>query len=350
MVQNVEKHLFYDTPPIVLVSFVILELISPGTSATFSGWPLLISLVLLGIPHGAIDLRLSGHLRHAVTWKQRVRAFGIYLLLLLWITALFVTLPAITLLGFLVVSGLHFGLADARDLAARFPNASSEGTLPLAALARGGLILALPFSVAAVQSLSVFDMVAQVAAGSSLPVDTTVVTQVATSFVGLAMFTQLIVTVRRIRDGQLSAATVELRESLAIVTAFLLLHPLFAIGLYLLVWHSWRHMFKLVAVFGLTPADGNARAWLGSIAKLHIYALPLTLPTLAIFGCLAWLRLESLSSGFLAAVAIVIFVVVTVPHHLLVEKLESREKRQVEPKPSQFTPATKVVVPSHARS
>jgi hypothetical protein len=105
---------------------------------------------------------------------------------------------------------------------------------------------------------------------------------------------------------------------------FLLLEPLFAMGLYLLAWHSWRHLWVLADHL---PAETTSRSGvnrLASIIRFHVLALPLHLPTVVVFLFVAWWRLDTWSSESLAALAITIYAVVTLPHHLLVERFVER--------------------------
>jgi hypothetical protein len=65
-----------------------------------------------------------------------------------------------------------------------------------------------------------------------------------------------------------------------------------------------------------------------SIMQLHLQSLPLLVPTIVVFAGVAWWRLEEFTSGTLAALTITFFVVVTVPHHLLVEKMAASSLNQ----------------------
>jgi Brp/Blh family beta-carotene 15,15'-monooxygenase len=120
-------------------------------------------------------------------------------------------------------------------------------------------------------------------------------------------------------DGRV--ACLEAVETGVICLSFLFLHPLFAIGLYVLCWHSWRHLYSLSRFLPSAKSDGSGKDLIGAICRLHIESLPLLIPTIVAYVALAWWRLDVWSSEELAALTIALFVVVTLPHHLLVERL-----------------------------
>ena len=108
--------LLYLVPLAVLAGFTFLELMFPGTSAAARGWPFLISVLVLGMPHGAIDFYLNSTESKSSTPRGQISAFGGYLIALLLSLLLAVTFPRLSLTLFLLLSVIHFGLADARDI------------------------------------------------------------------------------------------------------------------------------------------------------------------------------------------------------------------------------------------
>lgn len=320
-IRPAERKLFFDGPPVLITAFVLVELLAPGMSAFFAGWPIVISLFLVGMPHGAADLAVNSHMTGSRTLGERLTKFAGYLVALTASLVFFLVSPSLALIMFVLISAIHFGLADARDLQRRHAGSTPPQLTLLSALARGCLVLGLPFFLSPSQSLSVFaDVVALT--GRSVPaIDTATVSMVAGVAVLAAALTQALIAVVRWQRRQAGIAGLELAETGVISLSFLFLHPLFAIGLYVLAWHSWRHMYSLTKVLPQTSNDGTWKRLLGSICRLHIESLPLLIPTVAVFGLLAWWRLEVWSSELLAALTVAFFAVVTLPHHLLVERL-----------------------------
>ena len=212
-------------------------------------------------------------------------------------------------------------MADSRDTETRSSGPPNSLVTKTAGLARGTLILALPFAVSPAASWQVFaDVLAIVGRGVSLT-PPLLVQQTALLACGLAALVHLFLTAWRLRQGYKEAATLEAIETATITAAFLVLHPLFAMGLYVIAWHSWRHMQPLSQFFAADQRAYGYHEIARSIAKLHVYSLPLLIPTLLVFGVAGWWRLDAWTSEAMAALTITIFVVVTLPHHLLVEEL-----------------------------
>lgn len=103
--------------PFVLVCFVsILFLFSkfPQIQNIIGYTTLIIGMVFVGLPHGAVD-----HLIESKTWdyKKAPRFIGHYLLLIACMGVMWFLAPALALIAFLVYSAWHFGQADARQWA-----------------------------------------------------------------------------------------------------------------------------------------------------------------------------------------------------------------------------------------
>lgn len=321
-----EVRFFYQLPLLVLAAFGCVELIVPGVTSTFAGWPLVLSLVFVGMPHGAVDFQVNSRLRSVSDLPSQMWSFLGYCCVLAGVLALLLVAPLFTLLGFLVASATHFGIADARYLDRLTPNAGPQSkanscATRLSAFARGTLVIALPFLCFETASLEVFGDVMAVLGQPSKFLSASLVRPSAILFCLAALITHAVVTALRFRHAHIRTATTELVETCTIVFAFWTLHPLFAMGLYVLAWHGWRHMQPLSRFFRDSELYPNYHDLLRSVWRIHIRSLPLLIPTLVIVGCLGWWRLESWTSTSLAALTITIFAVVTLPHHLLVEQL-----------------------------
>jgi Brp/Blh family beta-carotene 15,15'-monooxygenase len=321
-----ERFLFFDTPIVILSGFVVLELVRPGTSASVAGWPFILSLCFVGMPHGAVDFVLSRKLAGSDR-AFHVRHFVPYTLVLVASLLFFVAAPIAAVILFATVTVVHFGAADARDLQRRFGDYGSSTLTAISALTRGGLILALPFWFAPEAASQVFESVVAVVRPLPGAADTQWVKAAAGGLAAVACLGQLVTLAVRCLHRQYRAAGVELFESACIVVTFATLHPLFAMGLYVLCWHSWRHLATVGRCLEGTPQRRSVGQHLRTIARTHVQSLPLLIPTVVAFGCLAWWRLDTWTDETLAALIIAVFVVVTLPHHLLVERMVARMRR-----------------------
>jgi Brp/Blh family beta-carotene 15,15'-monooxygenase len=196
------------------------------------------------MPHGAVDLGVSRQLHESYGSSANLHFFS-YLLLLLGSAALFVALPLVAIVTFLLVSGLHFALADARALQRSVSFEAGPQLVWAAALVRGSLLISLPFFFFPAESISVFSNVAAVVGASSPDIDPAMVRLWSGVLVAISVIGHVAVTSCRLAAGQISTASTELVEASVLCFAFISLHPLFAIGTYVLLWHGWRHLHSL---------------------------------------------------------------------------------------------------------
>ncbi len=314
-----DRVLFGLLPPVVLASVALADL-AFGFSTSYAGWPFLVSLVLIGMPHGAGDLVVNGRLAGRRSWSGYLRVFTTYVALMVVTLAAFVAWPLTTLLLFGVVTALHFGTADVEDLRGRGDRELADLATRLpAVLARGTLIIALPFAVQPVASLQVVADVAGLVGGTVPAATADAVQSWAWMAVGLAGLCWAGTLLVRAAEGRLRDATTDAGEVGVLALAFSVLNPLFAMGLYFLGWHSWRHTRHLHRFL-----DDDERFDFGGFARLHTRALPLLVPTLAAAAAVTWWSGLGWSATSLATVSIAAFVVVTPPHHLVVERLHAR--------------------------
>lgn len=318
--ENVEAWLFHGLPAAVLTAFAVAEGLHPGLSSRFAAGPLLLSLLLVGMPHGAADFAVNKQLTGSTSFRLATRSFTGYFLLLLLSLLLYLFMPGLALAVFLLTSALHFGLADARDLTRWQRTDSPNWLIKLSAAARGLLLLALPFFTWPLESFGFFNSVAALAGGQLSELEPSVIRTASGVVIAAVASMHLFVTVARWKRKDVKAAMAELLETAVLIITFVMLHPVFAIGLYLVAWHSWRHLAKLTNFLAVERPSGVASS-LAAVARVHVQSLPLLVPTLAIFAAIAWLRIEVWSADALTALTVAVFVVVTLPHHLLVERL-----------------------------
>ncbi|MGJ3242159.1 MAG: Brp/Blh family beta-carotene 15,15'-dioxygenase [Opitutales bacterium] len=275
-------------------------------------FPLLVSLVLFGIPHGSLDLavgqKLAGGKRSdrgpgftALLFVGYVALAGLYLLV--WFGA-----PALALGFFLLLTAWHWGSGDASWMA-RQGYGHSPGTVGflLDAGWRGAFPMALPLLLHPEVTRSVLAGTL----GLFGPVT------------GLEGLTLLLVSL-----GVIGAACLglvlwmpahrgnRLREAGMLVALFLILDPVAAIGLYFLFWHSLPHCGRLVDL--LQPAARPSVGWFAPLVAIHRRGLPYTAGALAILGGLAVYLFgpqgAALNPLAVLGIYLVLLAIVTLPH------------------------------------
>jgi len=93
----------------------------------------LAAVVIIGLPHGALDGAIAIYLGYSKRVMLLLRFIFLYVVAAALVVAAWMMAPAVCLLIFLVISMLHFGLGDSR------PAAGWEGLLE--AVAHGGLVV-----------------------------------------------------------------------------------------------------------------------------------------------------------------------------------------------------------------
>ncbi len=271
-----------------------------ATALLPQGWQWLAALaaiVLLGVPHGALDGEIARPLLRPRWGRTWLAVFAPpYLALAAAVLLGWRVAPLGTLAAFLAVSVLHFGLEDA-------------GPKPLEASLRGALPIAAPLLLHPAATARVFGMVALV------PLASPPLWLMGPAWVWAAA--GVLWVVGRLWRGEGRA----LAEPLGLVALFALLPPLTGFAIYFVAIHAPRHTRALVA---------SARApRVTSLAAARHRAVPLTAVTLLIGACL-WRWFPGPAPDRLLALTIQSLAALTLPHLLL----EAWSSRCVRPLPS----------------
>lgn len=107
---------------------------------------------------------------------------------------------------------------------------------------------------------------------------------------------------------------------------FLFVHPVFAVGLYFLCWHSPHHMNRLRHFFGGT-CGGRDGCGVWTWRRLILAAAPLTIATCAGLVLIGWGAMgRGISAVGLLGVYLVGLACLTWPHAILVSAEDAKEK------------------------
>jgi len=311
---NRDRTMFGLLPPFVLLILAIIELRYPF-SVSLAGWPFSLSLILIGLPHGAVDLAVSSRLSGVTTWSASLRGFVGYIILLVLVLAAAFTLPTAVIVVFGLMSAWHFGTADVLDL----NNAvgKSNHVNWLVAAARGSFVLSLPFVFHPTSTCEVANRLLQMFGSNGANVSEAFVTPVFVGILCLAFVVLFVDWCFWISTGDIQYAGILFLEIASLVAAFAILHPLFAMGCYFLCWHSWRQTRRLILLM-----EGESVSINHSVMRLHVRSLPLLIPTLMVVAAVLIWVLPDATIYDLAVVALAVFVVVTPPHQILISRLQ----------------------------
>lgn len=280
--------------------------------------PWLVSLVAVGLPHGAADWAVSRRAWGAAT----LRIGAAYLACMTAVLGLFIAFPTPMVAAFAALSVWHFGMAHADGQ--QPPIVGGAITQGIAAVARGGLVLGVPMACWPAATADVADAVVRLVSGRAAGIDPGDVRAIGAATVAVTLLAFAVEAVRSWSQPATRRRTLETAVDLAVIAALgAWATPLFAVGAYFLCWHAWRQMLLLApAVAGAAPAGPAA---LGrALAGIHLAGLPLLVPTWLALGATWWLLSPHHSACDLVLLSLAAYLVVTPSHDLLIDMLRHR--------------------------
>lgn len=281
----------------------------PSLSLSIQLIILAIAVVILGLPHGALDLTLVQGTSNG-SWLVLASSALVYLLGSVAVIAAWLMIPVPALVSFLMIALVHFGLGDTAELRG-IQRALEVG-------ARGGLSTVAPLVFQPQTTLALFALLVGPGAAGTLSAAHEAIMPLGGWLWGTCLVAAVLWRVISLKPGWLQA-TLELVLTSAV---FALLHPLAAFLLYFGFVHSIRHLAELGAA--RFPGSANrAGRW------LMLESLPFTAATLVLAG-FAWFAFGG-SVSFDEGLIRILFwglSALTVPHMILVAWWHARGKCQ----------------------
>lgn len=296
--------LVHNVSVLVVCFFFITGLFFPSFNNTVALWVVLISVFLIGIPHGAIDHIMAAEIfRLNQTLKDHLLFYSSYLLIMLFVAALWYFLPVAGMVLFLIISIYHFGQADMEDFMARQPMNWIWHN------ARGILIIGLIVFVNPDVSYPIMAEAMQISESSFaewMP-DTTI----ASGSIVIAYALLSIVGYFQNRFEQIGSFVI---DSVILCGLLIITGPLIGFALYFALWHSAGHIHEMQEFF---RSKGKSL----SLIEFYKKATPFTL--VSIVGLAMLLAINSafgLEEQFLSLMFILISVL-TLPHMFIVDRM-----------------------------
>lgn len=279
---------------------VILGLIGlffPAQAATIAPLFFLASAVILGVPHGACDPWVPGWAQQKPSripflfWFFVVYLALSFLYLLVWKSA-----PFGATVFFLFLTAWHWGTADASLL---FP----PGLRWLFfGLGRGLWVMLGPFAFHTFEAWYVVLLMAPEAGPAPSPV----------LFQCLLIAPFLLTLASRPGKG-------EWGETCLLLLLFAFTPPLVGVGTYFVAFHAWRHLLRLAEIRDRLQSPVEPKVWLASLVRLLLFAVPLTVATLAILPALpGFLGFHPKILDQWVGAYLILLAVLTLPHAILV--------------------------------
>ncbi|WP_210423493.1 Brp/Blh family beta-carotene 15,15'-dioxygenase [Halorussus marinus] len=293
--------------------------------------PFAVSFVAFGLPHGAAD-----HLAVARLGGERplVAVGAAYLLaggatLAGWLVA-----PAAAFAGFILLTWYHWGQGDCYFLlAVGGDHLRTRTQRALAIAVRGGLPMVVPlvafpgvYREITRATVALFDPSAADALGAAFRPEARLI---AGGALGALSIGSIALGYARARTGEDASQSrrgwrIDAVETGFLWAFFLVVPPVVAVGLYFCLWHSIRHVARLVVVAdaGTALADGRIGAALAGFGR---DALPNSVGAVVVLVGLGAVAPPDASLPSLLGLYLVLLAVLTLPHTLVVTWMDARE-------------------------
>lgn len=298
---------------------------------TYQYLPLVVSVVLIGLPHGAVDhLVLPRQREESLSVRWLAVVGGIYLLFGLAYGLVWFQFPVAAFVFFICLTWFHWGQGELYPLIELLDAAYVREPIQqlLTIVVRGGAPMVLPLVAFPHQ----YEFVAASLIGLFDPATATALTPLFESGTRLAVAaiygTVAVVTI--LRGSALAtnreAWLVDAGEVIGLSLFFLVVPPVLAIGVYFCFWHSLRHVIRTVLVHDRSVAAVERRQ-LSTVAWQFAHdATPMTAGALALLGSLFVLVPESPGgTPELVALYLVLIAVLTLPHAVIVSWLDREQ-------------------------
>ena len=303
-------------PWLALITTAFLGIVAHGFTRTWDTVPFILSFVLFGMPHGAMDWVVNQRMRRAAGLRTGLPGFAWYLG---WMAVSAVALalaPVPTVLAFFVLTVVHWGLGD---LEATDDQSLTAFDRVSAISGRGLLILGSAFAFDPAAAWNPFSML--VGDASMTAADIQVAGLAGILALALGSLATVIRAGRAWSTGNRISVLPDLGESLLIVLAIGLANPLFGIGVYFLFAHSYRHSLRLASTPEALSPNPRGSSLARRLVLVHLLSIPLLLPTLLILLAWCWIQFGNLDPASLTVTMIGFFIVTTLPHHMLGRRL-----------------------------
>ncbi|MCX6392936.1 MAG: Brp/Blh family beta-carotene 15,15'-dioxygenase [Actinobacteria bacterium] len=305
----------------------VLGLLAPALVTRFEWVPLLLSLPLLGMAHGAVDHHVPGRLlRRVLTRRERVLLIAAYSGLSIVLMGLWWLAPLVALALFLLIAIIHWGDGDLWFCEVINGRSAPRSFMSLLCfiLARGLVPIAVPILIDAKSALPAFDGLLKLFGRDDTLTITETQRLIGLLIVGAVVVAAALLSVRDNRTRPRSALLIDLGE-LALLSAFFLLTPaVFAVGMYFLLWHSPRHILRLMASEPHQRALLDTGRSLAALVAFHREALLFTVVPLIGVAAIA-VALAATGAAQIAAVSLAVIASLTYPHAAIVAWMDHRQ-------------------------
>lgn len=318
------------TVPIGWVSLLILAtsflLIQP-TGNLVAYLPFIVSVFVLGMPHGAVDHLVPRYLTDTNTKYSVLVIVILYAVLGIAYTLLWFVQPFASLLLFILLTILHWGQGDNYVYSVGYNSeyASNKIGLVSGVLLKGSLPMLLPYIFHEKEYIDVVNSIVSLFDPTSSAYE---ILQMDSTMVAVTAFFTIITAIyflNALRYGVTKSFKLDSFEVAFLVVFFYAMPPVYAIGTYFCFWHATRHIGRLMNADDKKTESGQN---VGKLIKRFIYvSTPMTVGGIILFIVIAVITDASLMNyqEFLSSYLIAISVM-TLPHFVVVSWMDKKQR------------------------
>ena len=292
---------------LLVLPVMAVSLTAPGTAAVLAPWLVLFSVLVIGIPHGAIDHVMASELYGLDSgWRHQMLFYGGYLALMLIVALLWLISPVLGMMLFLGISMYHFGEADMLDF---LVDGAGNFAVWAASLARGLLIIVLIVFSDLGTTVPVMASAMRVSEGllyGVFPGQAVSVGVVSVVYV----LTLVVLQVNGVVGRPLALAA----DTLVLTSMLWITGPLAGFALYFALWHSLGHVREMQQFF-------TDRGKPMSLKVFYKKAAPFTLVSVGGLLMLVFLWTAYEAPAEFLALMFVLISVLTLPHMFIVNRM-----------------------------
>jgi len=290
--------------------------------------PLALSVLLFGLPHGAVDhLVALGLAKRALQPVPLAVVLTLYTTIAAGVCIFWIAYPLLAAIGFLALTVYHWGKADLAFEQFRNPKSSLAGkgiSRFTHGLLRGLLPIGLPL-VAHPESASAFMNACMNWFQADADFDYALVRVPLLVFICTLWLLDTIRIFQTITPVNQRDSHWLIFENIGLAIFFVIVPPLAAVGLYFSGWHGYRHVLRLRACRECGQ-EGSRGAQITKNGRFARQALPFTLVALAAVPGLAWfLTAQAADPKSWVALYLVLISALTLPHVCVVEWMDRRQ-------------------------
>ncbi|MEO1022896.1 MAG: Brp/Blh family beta-carotene 15,15'-dioxygenase [Bacteroidota bacterium] len=267
-------------------------------------------ILLIGMPHGALDHIIDGNLEGWNPFTLNLKFYGWYLTAIAAYALVWVFFPLFSFAFFLAITWYHFGQADAE----RFTWTGWKKHL--IHFSRGLTVVGLIVFGDLTYASSVIEAV------TAFSVETWLQERTNTDIIrwGIAGWYPAVFLLLSLMDrSPVSAKLIYALDAVMVPVLFLYADPVWAFGIYFGLWHSYNHVLVML---GYLRSEGKTVSFSWFYKYSFNFSLLSYLGLLFIYNLLNAFGQEEL----LVALLFVVISVLTLPHLMVVEKLYSTYK------------------------